>query len=135
MESADQIQRKRKVYVCFDFDQDKPLKELLIAQCMNEQSPFEVIDGSLKESVPEPDWEEKALLRIQKVDIVVVLLGHMTHRAPGVLKEVEIARRLQKKIIQLIGHKDHKYRRVPGAGVLYRWTWDNLRKLFPQGHH
>ena len=122
---------KKKVYICFDFDQDKALKDLLIAQCKNENCPFDVIDGSLKEANPEKDWEDKAFERIKRADTVVVLLGRLTHRAPGVLKEVRIARSLGKKVIQLIGHKDRKYKRVPGAGILYRWTWDNLNRLFP----
>jgi hypothetical protein len=125
------MSQKKKVYICFDFDKDKSLKDLLIAQCMNENCPFDVIDASLKEATPEKDWENKAFERIKRADTVLVLLGHLTHRAPGVLKEVKMARSLGKRVIQLIGHKDHQYKRLPGGGVLYNWTWDNLHKLFP----
>jgi MTH538 TIR-like domain (DUF1863) len=125
------MSQRKKVFISFDFDQDKALKDLLIAQCMNENCPFDVIDASLKEAGPEKDWEDKAFEMLKRADTVLVLLGHQTHRAPGVLKEVKMARSLGKKVIQLIGHKDQKYRRVPGAGVLYSWTWDNLHKLFP----
>lgn len=125
------MNQRKKVYICFDFDQDKALKDLLIAQCKNENCPFEIVDGSLREATPEKDWEIKAEKRIKRADTVLVLLGHLTHRAPGVLKEVKIARKLGKKTVQLIGYKDHKYKRVPGGGILYSWTWDNLSKLFP----
>jgi hypothetical protein len=118
-----------KVYICFDYDQDKALKDLLIGQSINEGSPFEIADGSLHEAAPDDEWEEKARTRIDKADTVIVLLGHQTHRAPGVLKEVKIARELGKRVIQLIGHKDHRYTRVPNGGVLYTWTWDNLVKI------
>lgn len=60
---------------------------------------------------------------------VIVLVGAATHRAPGVLKEVSIAREKGKKVVQVIGHQDDVHRRVAGAGVLYRWTWDNLKKI------
>ena len=120
---------KKKVFISFDFDQDKALKDLLIGQSHNSESPFEVIDSSLKEAAPENGWEEKAGHRIRQADQMIVLLGPTTHRAPGVLKEVGLARENGKKIVQLIGHKGGHYKRVPGAGRLYRWTWDNLKKI------
>jgi hypothetical protein len=120
---------RKKVYICFDYDQDKSLKDLLVGQSSNKGSPFEIVDGSLHETAPEKEWQEKARNRIKQADTVIVLLGHATHRARGVLKEVKIARELGKKVIQLVGYKDHKYTRVPQAGVLYCWTWDNLVKI------
>ncbi len=120
---------KKKVFISFDFDQDKALKDLLIGQSHNSVCPFDVIDSSLKEAVPEEGWEEKARQKILKADQVIVLVGAQTHRAPGVLKEVTLARKHHKKIVQLIGRKDGHYKRVPGAGVLYRWTWDTLQKI------
>ncbi len=124
-----EIISKKKVYICFDFDQDKALKDLLIAQSSNKQSPFEIVDGSLHESAPQKEWAEKARERIDKAEVVIVLLGHLTHRAPGVLKEIKIARELGKKVVQVVGYKDHRYTRVPRGGVLYSWTWDNLKKI------
>ena len=120
---------KKKVFISFDFDQDKALKDLLIGQSLNPDCPFEVIDSSLKEAAPEEGWEEKARERILKADQVIVLVGAQTHRAPGVLKEVNLARKHHKKIVQIIGHKGGHYKRVHHAGVLYRWTWDNLKKI------
>jgi len=120
---------KKKVYICFEYDKDRTLKDLLIGQSRNPESPFEVVDRSLVEAAKEDGWEEKAKDKIKTADRVIVLLGASTYRAPGVLKEVAIARDLGKKVIQMIGYKDHKYKRVPGAGILYRWTWENLKKI------
>lgn len=39
---------KKHVFVSFDFDNDKILKEFVIGQSRNPDSPFEVIDHSLK---------------------------------------------------------------------------------------
>jgi len=121
--------KRKKIFISFDFDKDRALKDLLIGQSKNPESPFEVFDHSLKEAAPEKDWEDRARRRINLADEMVVLVGSVTYRAPGVLKEVRIARELGKKIVQVIGHKDGAHRRVPGAGVLYRWTWDNLKKI------
>jgi predicted GTPase len=120
---------KKKVFVSFDFDNDKVLKDFLIGQSKLEDSPFEVIDGSLKEAAPEKDWEEKANAKIKAADVVIVMVGPKTHKASGVLKEVMMANAARKKIFQIIGYKDGDYTRVEGAGVLYSWNWENLKKL------
>ena len=120
---------RKKVFISFDFDNDKFLKDSLIGQSKLEHSPFEVMDFSLKEASKEKEWEEKAKKKIQQVDLVIVMLGASTHKAPGVLKEIAIAQTLKKKIIQLIGYKDVKYHRIKGAGYLYHWNWENLKKV------
>lgn len=120
---------KKKVFVSFDFDNDKIIKDFLIGQSKLEDSPFVVTDVSLKEAAPEKDWEDKAKAKIKSADIVIVMVGPNTHKAPGVLKEVKMANELKKKVIQIIGYKDGNYTRVEGAGILYSWNWDNLKKL------
>ncbi|MDB5273783.1 MAG: hypothetical protein JWO58_2150 [Chitinophagaceae bacterium] len=120
---------RKKVFVSFDFDNDKFLKDCLIGQSKLEQSPFEVYDYSLKEASKEKEWEEKARKKIEQSDLVIVVLGEHTHQSTGVLKEIAIAKSLNKKIIQLIGHKDIKYQRIKGAGYVYQWKWENLEKV------
>lgn len=120
---------KKKVFVSFDFDHDKILKDFLIGQSKLSDSPFEVIDGSLKEAAPESDWLAKATTKINGADLVIVMVGQFTYRAAGVLKEVKAARRLNKPIVQIIGYKDGDYTPVPDAGRLYNWNWENLKKI------
>src|SRR5207248_8237772 len=60
---------KTKVFVSFDFDNDKVLKDFIIGQAKLHDSPFEVSDHSLKEAAPERDWEKKAragIIRAEK---------------------------------------------------------------------
>jgi hypothetical protein len=120
---------KKKVFVSFDFDNDEILKTFIIGQSKLPDSPFEITDVSMKEAAPEKDWEDKAKAKIKTADIVIVMVGPKTHKASGVLKEVKMANDLNKKIIQLIGYKDGNYTRVEGAGMLYSWNWENLKKL------
>jgi hypothetical protein len=114
------INVKKKVFVSFDFDNDKKLKDFIIGQSKLNDSPFEVIDHSLKEAAPEHNWESKANVAIKRSDIVIVMVGPHTHRAQGVLKEVTMARTANKHIVQVIGYKNGDYTAVPGAGRLYR---------------
>jgi len=47
---------KKKVFVSFDFDNDRVLKDFILGQARHADSPFEVVDHSLKEAAPERDW-------------------------------------------------------------------------------
>lgn len=120
---------KKRVFVSFDFDNDKVLKDFIIGQSRLNDSPFEVIDTSLKEAAPMKTWEDKARAAIKRSDLVIVMVGPQTHKAPGVLKEVAMARDEGIPIVQVIGYKDGNYTAVPDAGRLYAWNWENLKKL------
>jgi len=39
---------KPRVFISFDFDHDEDLRNLLVGQAKNEDSPFEIKDRSLK---------------------------------------------------------------------------------------
>ena len=121
---------KKRVFVSFDFDNDKTLKEFIIGQARLTDSPFEVADHSLKESQPEKEWARKARLAISRAEVFIVMLGPQTKRASGVLKEVKMANDLGKTRFQIIGYKKGKSEwAVPGGGRAYLWNWENLKKL------
>ena len=120
----------KRVFISFDFDNDRVLKDFVIGQSRLEDSPFEVVDHSLKEAAPEQDWEAKARRAITRSDIVIVMVGRKTHSASGVLKEVRMARDAGTRIVQIVGYRDGgPYTPVPNAGQLYDWNWANLKKL------
>jgi len=120
----------KRVFVSYDFDNDKALKDFIIGQARLPDSPFEVADHSLKEAAPEKTWEAKARVAIGRSDVVIVMLGPKTVDAPGVLKEVAIAQELGKSRFQIIGYKNGSADwSVPGGGRTYRWDWENLKKL------
>lgn len=120
---------KKKVFVSFDFDNDKILKDFIIGQSKLADSPFDVVDTSLKEAAPEKDWLDRAETKIKGSDMVLVMVSSTTARAPGVIKEIALAKKHQIRIAQVIGYRDTSPAPVPGAGPLYAWNWDNLKKL------
>lgn len=120
---------KKRVFISFDFDNDRVLRDFMLGQARLPDSPFEVIDHSLKEAAPERNWEAKARAAIARSDIVIVMVGNDTHRAGGVLKEITMAREAGVQVVQVIGYKDGDYTPVPNAGRLYAWNWQNLKKL------
>ncbi len=124
--------RKRRVFVAFDFDNDKFLKDAIIGQAKNDDSPFEVTDMSMKEAAKEDEWLAQAKARIKRSDSVVVMLGEKTYKASGVLKEVKAANDMSKNMFQVIGYPDKTCPSVPDAGTRYEWTWPNLKALLPK---
>lgn len=120
---------KKRVFVSFDFDNDKTLKDFLIGQAKLDDSPFEVIDFSLKEAAPEKTWLEKARAAISRAEVFIVMLGPKTKNAPGVLKEVKIANELEIKKFQIFQKDGSEAWAVPNAGRAYKWDWENLKKL------
>ena len=121
---------KKRVFVSFDFDNDKTLKDFIVGQARLPDSPFEVADYSLKEAQPERDWQAKAQAAISRSEVFNVMLGRYTRNARGVVKEVKMAQELEKKRFQIIGYRDGSETwAVPGAGRTYRWNWENLKQL------
>ena len=121
---------KKRIFASFDFDNDKSLKDLIIDQSRQADSPFEVVDHSLKESQPESDWEQKVRQAIGRAEVLIVMLGPTTRHAPGVLKEVNMANELGKQRFQIIGYSNGTSNwAVPGGGRTYSWNWGNLKNL------
>ena len=61
-------------------------------------------------------------------DVFVVILGVNTHQAPGVLKEVQIAKGLRKRRFQL-RVQGTSPKPVSDAGPVVNWTWTRLRRM------
>lgn len=126
--------KKVPVYICFDYDNDNDLKVLLVGQAKNEDSPFEIVDWSIKDA--SADWKDKARARIKRSDQVAVICGEHTDTATGVSEEIKIARD-EKKPYFLLKGRANKTCKKPKAALesdkIYTWTWDNLKKLIAGG--
>lgn len=119
---------KKKVFCSFDFEHDRQRKTLFVGQSKNEKSPFSIYDHSLQEAAPERQWKQHAREAMKHCDLVVILLGPYTHRAPGVLAEVAMARELGVRSIQVRRSWDRTSQPVPGGGRVVDWNWDVLRR-------
>jgi hypothetical protein len=117
---------KTKVFCSYDFSHDHHLKGSLINQSKRQDSPFSINDFSLRQAHPDKQWVSQAQSAIAKCDVFIVLLGSNTHSAPGVLKEVSIAKGLKKERFQLIP-QGRKYGKLKDAGELVTWKWENLQ--------
>ncbi len=123
--------QRTRVFISFDYDRDRGVAALLGGQLL--KSPrFQIENWSMKESAPQRLWKAEALRRINRSDVVLVVVGFQTYRAPGVLAEVAMARNARPPvpIRQIVGYKDLlSPSRVGDAGRLYRWGHDNLATI------
>jgi hypothetical protein len=120
----------KRVFVSFDYDYDKVLKDFLIGQAKNPDSPFEIHDWSIKEA--SPDWKDKARFRIRASDLVIVLCGDHTDKAVGVGIELKIAQEEGIDYFLLNGYNGKVGKKPTTAKAtdkVYDWTWENLKKL------
>lgn len=125
---------KPKVFISFDYDYDTDLRDFLVGQSKNPDSPFEIENWSLKEPLS-GDWKEKIRTRIRRTDQVIVICGHYTDKATGVSVELSITQEEKKPYFLLAGRREgvnKKPRSASDSDKLYKWTWDNL-KLLIQG--
>ncbi len=120
-----------RVFISFDFDHDEDLKNLLVGQARNPDSPFSIADWSVKEPLT-GDWKEKVRTRIRSVDLIIVICGEYTHTASGVATEVKIAQEEGIPYFLLWGRADKtctKPSTALNSDKIYKWTWENLKKL------
>lgn len=122
---------KKRVFTSFDFDHDEDLRIMLVGQSKNPDSPFEMADWSVKESMT-GNWKDKVRTRIKGMDLVVVMCGEHTDTATGVSVELVIAQEERVPYFLLSGRSGKTCKKPKAAkdtDKLYKWTWDNLKKL------
>ena len=121
---------RKKVFISFDYDNDSFLKDALVGQSRNEDSPFEISDYSIKEA--SNTWITDARNRIKRCDAVIVICGTSTHTATGVAKELKISQEEGIPYFLLWGYSGKACTKPTTAfyeDKIYKWTWDNLKLL------
>lgn len=122
---------KKRTFISFDYDHDLDLKNLLVGQARNTDSPFEITDMSIKETIAK-DWKANARRRIRGCDVVVVICGKNTDSATGVSAELKIAQEEGVPYFLLYGRANDncvKPVAAKNSDKMYRWTWNNLKLL------
>lgn len=123
---------KKRAFISFDYDHDLDLKNLLVGQARNDESPFEITDMSIKEPIIDENWKKKARTRIKGCDVVIVICGMHTNLANGVSAEMKIAQEVNTDYFLLKGRSDKicvKPLATKSVDKIYDWTWNNLRQL------
>ena len=122
---------KKRAFISFEYDQDEELKQALIGQSKNPDSPFSINDMSIKQAI-DGNWKYYARQRIKQCDVVIVICGKYTNTARGVSAELTITKEEGIPYFFLCGRADGNVVKPLGANAsdkIYKWTWDNLKAL------
>jgi hypothetical protein len=120
---------KKRVYICSDLIHDKKLLDFVVLQSKKMDSPFYVVDYSKPWQPPEKEWRENLKRTISLAELVFIMVGKKTFKAPNVLEEVDIAYNLGKPILQFCDPNATfaECKPLPKGGKLYQWEWENLK--------
>jgi len=81
-----------RTFISFDYDHNSSEKTLFAGQAKNSKTPFNIADWSSKSSLPQNEWEELVKEKINKCNLVIVLVGKNMASASGVVKELSFAK-------------------------------------------
>ena len=121
----------KRAFISFDFDHDEELRNALVGQAKNPDSPFEIADWSVHEPFDD-NWRQRVRGRIRRTDLTIVICGEHTHDARGIAAELTITQEERKPYFLLKGRPNKtctKPRTALRSDNIYNWTWPNLQKL------
>tara|TARA_R110000868_G_scaffold77299_4_gene221507 strand:+ start:344 stop:754 length:411 start_codon:yes stop_codon:yes gene_type:complete len=81
-----------RAFISFDFDNNSTERLLFVGQAKNSKTPFSIEDWSSKTSLPQKEWEDLIKVKINKCNMLIVLVGKKTSTAAGVVKEIAFAK-------------------------------------------
>lgn len=119
----------KRAFISFDFDNDEFLRNAIVGQAKNDDSPFEIADWSVKKPFPQMSWEQRVYEKICQCDVVIVMVGERTYLCEGVLKEIQMAIKAGIPFFGIYGYADKNCTKPYGLDKLYKWTWDNVKAL------
>ena len=124
-----------RAFISFDFDHDSDQRMLFAGQSKHSKTPFNIQDWSSKEELAQSKWEVALNDKINKCNLMVVLVGKSASSAKGVAKEITFA---VEQNVPFFGVY------VNGAGTLtslppglnrnrvIAWTWEGIASAVKQ---
>lgn len=118
-----------KVFISFDYEHDKDIRNSLQQQMYNQES-LRFLDCSIHKPIDEK-WKREARKKIENCDLVIFLCGRNTSTTSGVTAEMSIVQELKKPYILLKGRKKikvEKPRNSLKSDIIIPWKWKRIVK-------
>src|SRR3989338_2581327 len=80
-----------RAFISFDFDHNETEKHLFAGQAKHSKTPIDIEDWSSKAALPQREWERRIEEKINKSNMVIVLVGRSMASASGEAKEIAFA--------------------------------------------
>ncbi|HBI33768.1 MAG TPA: hypothetical protein DEA43_03075 [Candidatus Moranbacteria bacterium] len=124
-----------RTFISFDFDHNETEKILFAGQAKNSKTPFTISDWSSKASLPQAQWEKLIEEKINKCNILVVLVGKYMSSAAGVAKEIAFAKSNDVPVFGVyVGGANHESTLPVGLqrNRTIIWDWDEIASAINQ---
>ena len=119
----------KRIFISFAVE-DTNLRDFLVGQAKNENSPFEFVDMSVKEPWKE-DWKTKCRTKIKGCDGLIAIITKNTNSASGQKWEIKCAKEEKIPCIGIWGHNDEMYDSYLPTEMIgittHKWTWNNIK--------
>jgi hypothetical protein len=124
---------RKRIFISFAIE-DVEYRDYLVEQARKKNSPFDLIDMSVKKEWKQEEWKRKYRAKIKRCDGVIALLSKNTHKASGARWEIKCSREENVIIIGMHIFKNNKgaiQSELKGKKVVL-WSWGNLETFINQ---
>jgi hypothetical protein len=125
-----------RAFLSFDFDHDSNLRVMFAGQAKKDSpTPFTVEDWSSKTELPQAEWERLIAAKIRATNMLIVLVGHSTSTATGVVKEIGFAKAADVPVFGVYVDGADKLTPLPSGLQRNRtvaWTWPTVAAVVDQ---
>ena len=92
----------KRAFISFDYDHDEELRDALVGQAKNPNSPFAIADWSVKEPF-EGNWRAKVRDRIRRTDLTIVICGGTHSYSEGSCRRINNLPRRRESVLPAVG--------------------------------
>ncbi|MBX9676694.1 MAG: TIR domain-containing protein [Methylotenera sp.] len=124
-----------RVFISFDFDHNESDKHLFVGQSKNSKTPFSIQDWSSKIHLPQAQWESLIKDKINKSNLLIVLVGRLMSTATGAAKEIKMAKDQNVPFFGVYVDGAGTSSQLPEGLARNRtisWEWDNIASAITQ---
>jgi len=124
-----------RAFISFDFDHNETEKKLFVGQAKNSRTPFNIEDWSSKAKLPQSEWEKLIKDKINKCNILIVLVGKTMASAIGVEKEISMAKEQNVPIFGVYVDGANTSSNLPSGlqrNRTIKWEWDKIADAIDQ---
>lgn len=124
-----------RAFISFDFDNNEGQKKYFIGQAINSRTPFNIEDWSSKTHLPQQEWEKLISEKINKCNILIVLVGRSMSSATGVKKEIAFAKAQNVPVFGIYVDGANINSTLPEGLQRNRtisWSWDSIANAIDQ---
>ena len=124
-----------RTFISFDFDHDEAQRNLFVGQSKNSRTPFSVQDWSSKEALSQREWKQRIRDKINRCNMVIVLVGKTMASATGVATEVAMANECDVPFFGVYVDGASSSSNLPkglARGRTIAWDWEKIASAIDQ---